>query len=64
MPEGEWSILRFICNNTGEFLNCPSPNSKGLVIDHLSREATDAHINHMLDTLSKGRDGFGPLEGL
>jgi hypothetical protein len=62
VPEGKWRILRFVCNNTGEFLNCPSPNSKGLVIDHLSQQATDAHINYMLDTLSKGRDGFGPLK--
>lgn len=64
VPAGKWRILRFVCNNTGEFLNCPSPNSKGLVIDHLSQQATDAHINHMLDTLSRGRDGFGPLKVL
>ena len=64
VPDGDWSILRFIRNNTGEFLNCPSPNSRGLVIDHLSRDATDAHINHMLDTLSKGRSGFGSLKVL
>ncbi len=62
VPAGKWRILRFICNNTGEFLNCPSPNSKGLVIDHLSQKATDAHINHMLDTLSRGSKGFGPLK--
>lgn len=64
VPTGKWRILRFVCNNTGEFLNCPSPNSKGLVIDHLSQEATDAHINHMLDTLSRGRKGFGSLKVL
>lgn len=64
VPAGKWRILRFICNNTGEFLNCPSPNSKGLVIDHLSQQATDTHINHMLDTLSKGRNGFGSLKVL
>ncbi len=64
VPEGDWTIFRFIRNNTGEFLNCPSPNSRGLVIDHLSRDATDAHINHMLDTLSKGRPGFGALKVL
>ncbi|MES2981523.1 MAG: glycosyl hydrolase [Verrucomicrobiota bacterium] len=64
VPAGKWRILRFICNNTGEFLNCPSPNSKGLVIDHLSQQATDAHINHMLDTLSRGSKGFGPLKVL
>lgn len=62
VPKGSWRILRFVCNNTGEFLNCPSPNSKGLVIDHLSGPATDAHLTHMLDTLSKGREGFGALK--
>jgi hypothetical protein len=62
VPTGAWRILRFIQNNTGEFLNCPSPNSRGLVIDHLSRPATEAHFNYMLDTISKGRDGFGPIK--
>lgn len=64
VPQGSWRILRFVCNNTGEFLNCPSPHSKGLVIDHLSQQATGAHINHILDTLAKGRDGFGALKVL
>ncbi|MFN6270235.1 MAG: glycosyl hydrolase [Akkermansiaceae bacterium] len=64
VPTGKWCILRYICNNTGEFLNCPSPNSKGLVIDHLSKEATDTHINYMLDTLARGSKGFGPLKVL
>jgi hypothetical protein len=64
VPPGSWKILRFISNNTGEHLNCPSPNSSGLVIDHLSRKATDAHIDHILDTLLKGRHGFGPLKTL
>ncbi len=61
VPKGAWRIMRFVSNNTGEFLNCPSPNSKGLVIDHLSSHATDSHFNYMLDTISKGRDGFGPI---
>lgn len=64
VPAGSWRILRFVRNNTGEFLNCPSPNSKGLVIDHLNREATDAHINHILDKLLEGRKGFGALKVL
>lgn len=64
VPAGKWRILRFISNNTGEFLNCPSPNSKGLVIDHLSKQATDVHINYMLDTLSRGSRGFGPIKTL
>lgn len=49
-------------NKTGEFLKCPSPNSRGLLIDHLIRQATDAHFNHMMDTISKGRNGFGALK--
>ena len=64
VPAGSWRILRFVRNNTGEFLNCPSPNSKGLVIDHLSRGATDAYLIHMLDRLKEGRDGYGPLKML
>ncbi len=62
VPEGSWRILRFVSNNTGEFLNCPSPNSKGLVIDHLSREATDSYMIHILDKLKEGRDGYGPMK--
>jgi hypothetical protein len=50
VPAGAWRILRFVRNNTGEFLNCPSPNSKGLVIDHLSRDATDAYMNHNVNS--------------
>jgi len=62
VPAGEWSILRFVRNNTGQNLVCPSPNSRGLLIDHLSREATDAHINHLLDALLTGREGYGPMK--
>jgi len=64
VPSGAWRILRFVCDDTGEFLNCPSPNSRGLVIDHLSRQAADAHLAHILDALSEGRKGFGPLKCL
>ncbi len=64
VPAGDWRILRFVRNNTGEFLNCPSPNSKGLVIDHLSRPATDAYMNHILDKLIEGRDGYGAMKVL
>jgi len=62
VPAGTWRVLRFVRNNTEEYLNCPSPNSKGLVIDHLSRAATDAHIIHILDKLREGRDGYGSLK--
>jgi alpha-L-rhamnosidase len=64
VPAGSWKILRFICSNTDEGLICPSPNSQGPLIDHLSGKATAAHLDHILDTLSKGRDGFGALTHL
>lgn len=64
VPAGSWEILRFVMSNTGEGLNCPSPNSKGPVIDHLSGKATQAHLDHILDALSEGRKDFGPLKML
>ena len=64
VPAGSWRILRFVRNNTGQLLTCPSPKSSGLMIDHLSREATDAYMVHLLDKLKEGRDGYGPLKVL
>ncbi|MFM7182930.1 MAG: glycosyl hydrolase [Verrucomicrobiales bacterium] len=64
VPAGAWRILRFVRNNTGEFLNCPSPNSKGLVIDHLSKEATDSYLVHILDKLKESRQDYGPMKRL
>jgi hypothetical protein len=64
VPSGRWTILRFVCNNTGEKLKCPSPNSSGLLIDHLSSEGADAHLNHMLEKLLTGRKDFGSLKVL
>jgi hypothetical protein len=64
VPAGEWSLLRFVANRSGEKLKIPSPNSDGLLADHLNRRASDAHFNPILDALSRGRDGFGPLKVL
>ena len=64
VPAGEWSILRFLANRSGEHLKIPSPKSNGLLVDHLSSKGIDAHFNHILDTIGRGRDGFGPLKVL
>jgi hypothetical protein len=61
VPDGEWHILRFIERGTGQLLECPSPNSNGLVIDHLSSEAAEKHIRHMVDRLREGREHLHPL---
>ena len=50
-PAGEWTVLRFICACTGESLYLPSPNSKGLIIDHFNPDATEMHFQHLIDCL-------------
>ena len=39
VPAGSWVIARFITSNTGQKLMVPSPNSNGLLIDHLDGNA-------------------------
>lgn len=50
-PEGKWSIIWYICSNTGQSLIVPSPNSKGLFIDFLDPEATKRHLKYFMDRL-------------
>lgn len=57
-PPGHWTILRFVCMNTGERLKVPSPNSDGWATDHLSAEATRAHMDYVIARL---RETFGDL---
>ena len=61
-PAGEWSIMTFFSTATGQQLMCPSPKSKGLMVDHLSARAAKNHFNHVLDALKTGRKDFGPLK--
>jgi len=51
VPAGKWQIVRYVCANTGERLKRPSPNSDGLILDHFSAEATEAHLDFMLGKL-------------
>jgi len=51
VPEGNWTVLRFICSNTGQRLIVPSPESSGLFIDFLDPEATKKHLGHILNRL-------------
>ncbi len=50
-PAGKWTIMRFVCANTGARLKLPSPNSEGLAIDHFNSKATKAHFEYMIDKL-------------
>jgi hypothetical protein len=51
VPEGSWEVFSFFMCNTGQNLVCPSPNSSGLVIDHLSKRATKLHFDSILARL-------------
>lgn len=51
VPVGKWTIIRFICANTGERLKVPSPASDGLATDHFSRQATRSYVQYLTDLL-------------
>jgi hypothetical protein len=51
VPEGKWTILRFVCSNNGQELIVPSPNSNGLFIDFFDPEATKRHLKYFMDRL-------------
>lgn len=59
IPAGDWTIVRFICANTGERLKVPSPQSNGLATDHFSSGATDRYIRYLTDRL---KEQFGDLK--
>lgn len=64
VPAGEWVILRFGCGSTGEKLMIPSPNSVGLVADHMDPEATRRHIQYIIRKILEVRKGLGALKYL
>jgi hypothetical protein len=59
VPKGQWIITRYVCTNFGQMLWVPSDNSKGLIIDHLSKEATTHHLNYFVNKL---KPHIGPFE--
>jgi len=58
-PAGKWTILRYVCLNTGEMLKVPSPASDGLATDHLNPDATRAHMDYVFARL---KESFGDLK--
>lgn len=61
-PPGASRIMRIVASNTGQTLECPSPNSDGLIIDHLSREAATVDMTYILDRLLSARASLGALK--
>ncbi|HNQ89802.1 MAG TPA: glycosyl hydrolase [Verrucomicrobiota bacterium] len=61
VPAGDWVITRFITSNTGQKLMVPSPNSDGLMIDHLDAGAAETHFRYITDRILKTRPSFDAL---
>ena len=53
VPEGEWTVVRYICTNTGQPMISSTPNSHGPMIDHFNAEASERHINYFIEKLEK-----------
>ena len=58
VPAGQWTLMRFVCANTGSALKVPSPNSGGLAIDHFNPAATRFHFEYLLDRLHQELGDF------
>ncbi|WP_373496473.1 glycosyl hydrolase [Aquiflexum sp.] len=52
VPPGKWEVLSFFISNTGQELVVPSPNSSGLIIDHLSKDATKNYFDSIFNRLA------------
>jgi len=51
VPEGKWTVIRYVCTNTGQPMISSTPNSRGPMIDHFSAEASERHIQYFIDKL-------------
>jgi len=51
VPPGRWEVLSYFMSNTGQPLVVPSPNSSGLIIDHLSKDATTSYFDSVFARL-------------
>ncbi|MEI7899480.1 MAG: glycosyl hydrolase [bacterium] len=61
IPAGSWVIQRFVDSMTGEKLKVPSPNSNGLLIDHLDGNAAKTHFQYIIDQILKTRPSLDAL---
>ncbi len=53
VPEGEWTVVRYVCTNTGQPMFSSTPNSHGPMIDHFNAEASERHIRYFIEKLEK-----------
>jgi len=53
VPEGKWTVVRYVCANTGQPMISHTPNSRGPMIDHFSAEASENHIHFFINKIEK-----------
>jgi len=56
VPDGNWTIIRYVCSNTGQQLIVPSPKSDGLFIDFFDPNATKKHLRYILNRLGINKE--------
>jgi predicted esterase len=61
VPPRSWVIARFITSNTGQKLMVPSPNSNGLLVDHLDGNAIETHFRYIIDQTLNVRPSLDAL---
>ena len=59
VPPGRWRLVRYVCAPTGQPLMIPSPQSRGLMLDHFSAEAQRANLDYIIGRLE---EALGPLD--
>ena len=59
VPEGEWSIIRFVSTGTGTRVSTHSPGGGGLAIDYMSSEAMELHYDNIATPLIEELDKRG-----
>jgi hypothetical protein len=64
VPEGEWEVHSFFMVNTMQQLFVPSPNSNGLLIDHMSKRATKVHFDTIIARLASTNAPLNSLKYL
>ncbi len=62
VPPGEWTVLRLVCATTGQQLVVPSPNSRGLMVDHMDAGAEQRNYENIFQRLFPHGENFSALK--
>ena len=62
VPPGEWTVMRFVGASTGQKLVVASPNSNGLMVDHMDAGAETRNYNFVLGQLLKDGEQLKALK--